>query len=114
MRGSLSCPRRTSEMKIVVFGAGGQIGHQICRAAWRPGHTVLPVDRKAVDITNSMAVGAVLRREAPDLAINLAAYTAVDRAEGEPDRAWAVNCAGSAHIAAACGETATPLIHLST
>ncbi len=56
----------------------------------------------------------MLTRETPDLAINLAAYTAVDRAESEPDQAWAVNCAGAAHIAAACGENATPLIHLST
>jgi len=53
-------------------------------------------------------------REAPDLVINLAAYTAVDRAESAPDRVWAVNCAGAAHIAAACGENATPLIQLST
>ena len=52
--------------------------------------------------------------ETPDLVINLAAYTAVDRAESQPEAAWAVNCAGAAHIAAACAETATPLIHLST
>ena len=101
-------------MKIVVFGAGGQIGREVCRAAWPPGHTILPLDRKAVDITKSAAVGALLTQETPDLAINLAAYTAVDRAECEPDQAWAANCAGAAHIAAACGENATPLIHLST
>jgi dTDP-4-dehydrorhamnose reductase len=101
-------------MKIIVFGAGGQIGREVCRAAWPPGQTILPLDRKAVDISKSAAVVAILTRERPDLAINLAAYTAVDRAESEPDRAWAVNCAGSAHIAAACGENATPLIHLST
>jgi len=101
-------------MKIAVFGAGGQIGCEVCRAAWPPGHTILPLDRKAVDITESAAVGALLTQETPDLAINLAAYTAVDRAESEPDQAWAANCAGAAHIAAACGENATPLIHLST
>jgi dTDP-4-dehydrorhamnose reductase len=101
-------------MKILVFGAGGQIGHEVCRAVCLPQHKILPLDRKAVDIVNSTAVGAILRREVPDLAINLAAYTAVDRAESEPDQAWAVNCAGAAHIAAACGENKTPLIHLST
>jgi len=101
-------------MKIVVFGAGGQIGREVCRAAWPPGDTILPLDRRAVDITKSAAVGALLTQETPDLAINLAAYTAVDRAESEPDQAWAANCAGAAHIAAACGENATPLIHLST
>ena len=101
-------------MKIVVFGAGGQIGREVCRAGWLPDHTILPLDRRAVDITKGAAVGAILMREAPDLVINLAAYTAVDRAESEPDPVWAVNCAGAAHIAAACGENATPLIQLST
>lgn len=101
-------------MKILVFGSGGQVGREVCRAA-RPGrYTILPLDRRVLDITDSAGVDAILTREAPDLAINLAAYTTVDRAESEPDIAWAVNCAGAAHIAAACGEKATPLIHLST
>src|SRR5215472_11339769 len=98
-------------MKVLVFGAGGQIGREVCRAAWPPRYTVLPLDENAVDITKSTAVSGMLAREMPDLVINLAAYTAVDRAEGEPEAAWAVNCAGAAHIAAACGESATPLIH---
>jgi dTDP-4-dehydrorhamnose reductase len=55
----------------------------------------------------------VIAQERPDLVINLAAYTAVDRAESEPETAWAVNCAGVAHIAAACDD-GTPLVHLST
>ena len=101
-------------MKILVFGAGGQIGREVCRAAWPPRYAILPLDRNAVDIANSAAVSAVLDRETPDLAINLAAYTAVDRAESEPEAAWAANCAGAAHIAAACDERARPLIHLST
>src|SRR6516225_7772410 len=101
-------------MKILVFGAGGQIGREVCRAAWPPRYAILPLDRNAVDIANSAAVSAVLDRETPDLAINLAAYTAVDRAESEPEAAWATNCAGAAHVAAACEESATPLIHLST
>src|SRR5271166_1681455 len=101
-------------MKILVFGAGGQIGREVCRAAWPPGSAILPLDRKAVDITKSASVSAMLAREKPDLAINLAAYTAVDRAESEPEAAWAVNCAGVANVAAVCGEDGTPLVHLST
>ena len=101
-------------MKVLVFGAGGQIGREVCRAAWPLHCTVLPLDRGMIDVTNSATVSAMLARETPDLAINLAAYTAVDRAESEPEAAWAVNCAGSAHIAVACEESATPLIHLST
>ena len=101
-------------MKVLVFGAGGQIGREVCRAAWPPRFAVLPLDENAVDITKSAAVTAMLARQTPDLVINLAAYTAVDRAEGEPEAAWAVNCVGAAHVAAACDESATPLIHLST
>ena len=101
-------------MKILVFGASGQIGREVCRAAWPPRYAILPLDRKAVDITKSAAVSAMLARETPDLVINLAAYTAVDRAESEPEVAWAANCAGAAHIAGACDESATPLVHQST
>jgi dTDP-4-dehydrorhamnose reductase len=75
---------------------------------------VSPLDRSAIDITKAAAVSAAIARQAPDLVINLAAYTAVDRAESEPEAAWAVNCAGAAQIAAACGESAIPLVHLST
>ena len=101
-------------MKVLVFGAEGQIGRDVCRAPWPPRYAVFPVDQDAVDITKSAAVTEMLARETPDLAINLAAYTAVDRAESEPEAAWAVNCAGAAHVAAACDAHATPLIHLST
>jgi dTDP-4-dehydrorhamnose reductase len=101
-------------VKILVFGAGGQVGHEVCRAAWPPSCELLPLDRSASDITRAAAVSAVIARQRPDLVINLAAYTAVDRAESEPEPAWAVNCAGAAHIAGACSESTTPLIHLST
>ena len=101
-------------MKVLVFGAGGQVGHEVCRAAWPASYELVPLDRNAADITKAAAVSAVIARKRPDLVINLAAYTAVDRAESEPEAAWAVNCAGAAHIAAACGEDGTPLIHLST
>jgi dTDP-4-dehydrorhamnose reductase len=55
-----------------------------------------------------------MQRERPDMVINAAAYTAVDRAESEPDAAWAANCTGPARLAAACREAAIPLIHIST
>lgn len=101
-------------MKILVFGAGGQVGHEVCRAAWPTWCAIAPLDRSAIDITKAAAVSSVIARQRPDLVINLAAYTAVDRAESEPETAWAVNCAGAAHIAAACADSSTPLIHLST
>jgi dTDP-4-dehydrorhamnose reductase len=101
-------------MKILVFGARGQVGHEVCRARWPARYQLLPFARKAIDITGSASVSETLRRERPDLVINLAAYTAVDRAESEPEAAWAVNCAGAAHLAAACDESSAALVHLST
>src|SRR5690348_2934020 len=101
-------------MKVLVFGAGGQVGHEVRRAAWPASFALAALDRNAADIAKPAAVAAAMARTRPDLVINLAAYTAVDRADSEPDLAWSVNCAGAAHIAAACGDYGTPLIHLST
>ena len=86
-------------MKVLVFGAAGQIGREVCRAAWPSHYTLVAPNRCKIDITKSALVSAIFCKERPDLAINLAAYTAVDRAESEPEAAWAVNCAGAAHIA---------------
>jgi dTDP-4-dehydrorhamnose reductase len=101
-------------MKILVFGAGGQVGREVCRATWPSRYRLLPFERRTIDITESASVSETVRRERPGLVINLAAYTAVDRAESEPEAAWAVNCAGAAHLAAACHESGAPLVHLST
>ncbi len=65
-------------------------------------------------MADGVAVAAALARERPDLVVNLAAYTAVDRAESEPDLAWKTNCAGAALVAACCGDAEVPLVHLST
>src|SRR5437899_12876098 len=101
-------------MKALAFGASGHVGRESCRATWPAKFDLVALDRTASDITKAAAVGAVIARQRPDLVINLAAYTAVDRAESEPETAWAVNSAGVAHVAAICGEDGTPLVHLST
>jgi dTDP-4-dehydrorhamnose reductase len=101
-------------VKVLVFGGGGQVGQEMCRAARSPLLELVPLDRNACDIIKPMLVSAVIASQKPDLVINLAAYTAVDHAENEPEAAWEVNCAGAAHVAAGCCEYATPLIHLST
>jgi dTDP-4-dehydrorhamnose reductase len=101
-------------MKVLVFGAGGQIGHEVVRAPWSPSCELVPLDHAAGDITKPAPLAALVAQQRPDLVINLAAYTAVDRAESEAGLAWAVNCAGAANIAATCGDRQTPLIHLST
>jgi dTDP-4-dehydrorhamnose reductase len=101
-------------MKLLVLGAGGQVGHELCRLAWPAGYEFVACRRDDVDITQRQAVFAAVARERPDIVINAAAYTAVDRAESERDLAWASNCTGPANLAAACQKAAIPLIHLST
>lgn len=101
-------------MKLLVLGAGGQVGHELCRLAWPATYELAAFGRDSVDIAQRDQVFAAVARERPDLAINAAAYTAVDRAESEREAAWAGNCAGPANLAAACREAAIPLIHIST
>jgi dTDP-4-dehydrorhamnose reductase len=101
-------------MKLLVLGAGGQVGRELCRLAWPAAYTIAASDRDGVDISQREAVAAAVARERPEIVINAAAYTAVDRAESEPDAAWAGNCTGPANLAAACHDAGIPLIHLST
>ena len=101
-------------MKVLVLGAGGQVGRELCRHSWPEGYELVAFDRRGLDITRREAVFAVITDVRPDIVVNAAAYTAVDRAESEPDAAWAANCDGPAHIAAACRESGIPLIHIST
>ena len=101
-------------MKLLVLGAGGQVGRELCRLRWPTGYSITALDRPGIDIADRDAVFGLVDCERPDCVINAAAYTAVDRAESEPDAAWATNCTGPAHLAAACREAAIALIHLST
>src|SRR5215472_7476225 len=101
-------------MKILLFGAGGQIGTELCRYKWPDEYRITATDRGEIDITRRADVLAAIAHEAPNVAINAAAYTAVDRAEGDAATAWAINCAGPLHIAAACRDAGIPLVHIST
>jgi len=101
-------------MKLLVLGAGGQVGRELCRLAWPAGYDIAAHDRDRIDITQREAVFTAVARERPDIVINAAAYTAVDRAESEPDAAWAGNCIGPANLAAACHDAGVPFVHLST
>ena len=97
----------------MVTGASGQVGRALrdgAPAAWR----FVGCDRAALDITHPESVAEALGRERPALVINAAAYTAVDAAERETERAEAINCAGAALLAEECRRLGARLIHLST
>jgi dTDP-4-dehydrorhamnose reductase len=101
-------------MKVLVLGSHGQVGRELCRRDWPADCELAAYDRDGIDITSREAVFAAVAAERPDVVVNAAAYTAVDRAESEPDAAWAGNCTGPANLAAACAGAAIPLIHIST
>lgn len=99
-------------MKILLTGANGQVGWEIARRAGR--HDILALDRAGLDIVDAEAVRRVAWENRPAVVINAAAYTAVDRAEQEPEQAFAVNRDGPAHLAASCARQGIPLLHIST
>ena len=101
-------------MKILLFGAGGQVGTELCRRQWPHAYHITATDRDEIDIVSPEAVVAAFRREQPDIAINAAAFTAVDLAESEREAAFAINRDGAGALAGASAELAIPLIHLST
>lgn len=103
-----------AQPKILVTGANGQVGWELMRRAEKFGVIAVGTERAELDITDVSAVDAVITPGAFDVVVNAAAYTAVDKAESEPDKAYAVNRDGAAHLAAACARANIPLIHIST
>jgi len=99
-------------MSLLVTGAGGQVGAEICRLAAERGLPFRGLPRRALDITDAAAVRHAA--SGATIVVNAAAYTAVDKAEQEPDVATAVNRGGAANVASACAALGIPLIHLST
>lgn len=97
----------------LITGAAGQIGRAL-RAAAPGGWRVVGCNRAALDVTHPESVARVMERERPVLVINAAAYTGVDSAEREAERAEKVNGAGPAHLAEEARRTGARLIHLST
>ena len=101
-------------MRLAIIGAKGQVGWELARRAPMFGHEVLAWDVDELDITDAAAVDRALTTGGADAVINAAAYTAVDKAEQEPELAFAVNRDGPAHLAAACARSGIPLLHIST
>jgi dTDP-4-dehydrorhamnose reductase len=100
-------------MRILITGADGQVGWE-CRRSLQSLGTLLVVNRAQCDLTHPDAIRAAVRDREPDLIINAAAYTAVDRAETETAVADAVNAVAPAVLAEEAKRSGAAMIHLST
>ncbi len=100
-------------MRILVTGVTGQVGQALVPRLQHLG-TILPLDKVALDFTNLSGMAEILDRVAPDFIINPAAYTAVDKAEDEPELADRVNAEAPAVLARWAKRHDVPLIHFST
>ena len=99
-------------MRIMVVGAKGQLGQ--CLLPMLADYDVIPVSRAELDLSQTGSVAPFIQDQRPDYVINLSAYTAVDKAESEPELAHLVNEHAVAEIAKACDVLGCPLIHVST
>lgn len=102
-------------MVVLVTGASGQLGQALQAVAPKykqlQFHFTTSVE---ADITNTSSLKTIFNRVKPNFCINAAAYTAVDKAESEPEKAHLINVAGAKNLAEICKEHSTTLIHIST
>ena len=98
-------------MKIVVTGAYGQLGGELCRQL---GAAAIPLDIDTLDLTDGPAVIERMLAIRPEAIVNCAAYTQVDKAESEPEQCRAVNATAVEYLVQACGLLDCPLVQIST
>ncbi|MEO8188438.1 MAG: dTDP-4-dehydrorhamnose reductase [Burkholderiaceae bacterium] len=99
--------------KVVVFGPTGQVGWEMVRSLQGFGH-VRAVDRAEVDLADPPRVSALIDSLKPQWVVNCAAYTQVDAAEAEPERAKLINADAVGAMATACARIDATLVHYST
>ncbi len=100
-------------MRALITGSGGQLGLELIEAA--PSTIeLIPLDHTALDIADEGAVRRSVAEHTPDVIINAAAYTDVDRAEREWDAAWSINGDAVGNLALRATEVGARLIHVST
>lgn len=101
-------------MKILVTGANGMLGQDLCPILEDVGAFVIETDVDTLDITKGDAVEQALTDIHPDMAIHCAAYTNVDKAEEDFETAKLINVTGTENVAKACGKLEIPIVYIST
>lgn len=102
-----------TDVRILLTGKHGQVGFELMRAL-APLGDLIAIDQPECDLTNAGAVSAQLEALRPDIIVNPAAYTAVDKAEAEPEVAFAVNATAPGILAEWAGNNGALLVHYST
>lgn len=99
--------------KALITGANGQLGRELQRTATDDAESIA-FTREQLDIADAASVRQQLQLLRPEVLINAAAYTAVDKAESEPEVAWQINAEGPGVLAQVCADEGVRLIHIST
>jgi dTDP-4-dehydrorhamnose reductase len=100
-------------VKVIITGAAGQVGRALLKSVPATS-TAIGLTRAQLDIGDAQAVMNAVQSEQPDLIISAGAYTAVDKAESEPQAAERANCDGPRNLALAARATGARLVHIST
>ena len=101
-------------MKVLVTGASGQLGYDVCKVLDTRKIEYYAPALEELDITNRPMALDILRECHPDAVIHCAAYTAVDKAEDEPEKCWIINVDGTRNLAEGCKEINAKLLYIST
>lgn len=101
-------------MKILVTGAKGMLGQDLCPILKENGHKVIETDVHNMDITNFNQAEYVIKYYKPDFVVHCAAYTNVDKAEEDSKLAFKINEKGTVNLAKICAEQSIPIIYIST
>jgi len=101
-------------MRVLVTGAGGQLGRELARHCADAGDTVDALDRLQLDVGDPRAVSQAVQTHRPDVVVNAAAWTAVDACEGDPERAFRDNADAVRWLRDACEGAGSHLVQMST
>lgn len=101
-------------MKVLVTGGNGQLGRCLQDRLQDTDYEWQAPDKNSLDITDRSAIATYFKMFQPDIVINAAAYTAVDKAESDQENAYLVNATAPGYLAESCQTAAIPLIHIST
>lgn len=101
-------------MKVLITGAKGMLGTDVCREWQAQGYEIYPTDNQEMDVREPAQVQETFEDLKPELVLHLAGMTDVDGCEREPDQAYRTNTIGTQNIALACQKANVPMVYIST